>query len=64
MNALTPREKEVLALLAQGMSTAAISKELTITCTTVRNHIQSILSKLRARSRLEAVACAMREGLI
>ena len=61
---LTPREREVLGLLAQGQSKEAIAQRLFLSANTVRNHIQNILGKLGAHSRLEAVATATREGLI
>ena len=61
---LTPREMEVLQLLSEGASKDAIGGQLFVSPNTVRNHIQSILSKLGAHSRLEAVAVAAREGLI
>jgi DNA-binding NarL/FixJ family response regulator len=61
---LTPREREVLDLLAQGESKEAIAQRLFLSANTVRNHIQNILNKLGAHSRLEAVATATREGLI
>jgi DNA-binding NarL/FixJ family response regulator len=61
---LTPREREVLALLAQAKSTAAIASELTVSGHTVRNHIRAILTKLQATTQLEAVVTAQREGLV
>ena len=61
---LTAREREVLDLLAQGESKEAIARRLFLSANTVRNHIQNILGKLGAHSRLEAVATARREGLI
>jgi DNA-binding NarL/FixJ family response regulator len=61
---LTRRELEVLMLLSDGESKDRIGERLFLSPNTVRNHIQSILSKLGAHSRLEAVAIAVREGLI
>jgi DNA-binding NarL/FixJ family response regulator len=61
---LTKREVEVLRLLADGKSTNAIVQELFLSVHTVRNHVRSILTKLNAKSRLEAVAVATREGLL
>lgn len=61
---LTPREADVLALLAEGADTAAIASQLLIGNSTVRNHIQRILHKLGVHSRLEAVACAREHGLL
>ncbi|HVL81942.1 MAG TPA: response regulator transcription factor [Actinomycetota bacterium] len=61
---LTPRELEVLQLLSQGLTSQAIAERLVLSPHTVRNHIQSILPKLGAHSKLEAVAIAVREGVI
>ena len=61
---LTDREREVLALLADGSSTAEIAKSLSISPATARNHIQNILHKLQVHSRLEAVSYALKHGLI
>ena len=61
---LTPREREVLQLLSDGESKDQIGERLFLSPNTVRNHIQGVLSKLGAHSRLEAVAIAAREGLI
>lgn len=61
---LTPREHEILGLLAQGITNQAIAERLVISTHTVRNHVQNILSKLHAHSKLEAVANAAREGLV
>jgi PAS domain S-box-containing protein len=61
---LTRREQEVLRCLARGMSTAAISRKLSISAVTVRNHIQSILQRLEVHSKLAAVVYAYRHQLI
>ena len=61
---LTPREHEILVLLGQGLSTIDIAQALSISPTTVRNHIQNILHKLQVHSRLEAVTYAFEQGLI
>jgi DNA-binding NarL/FixJ family response regulator len=61
---LTPREIEVLSMLAAGLSTEQIVQELMLSTHTVRNHIRSILAKLQAHSRLEAVAVAVRLGIV
>lgn len=61
---LTSRESEVLRYLADGLSNQAIATNLGIRLATVRNHVQSIIEKLHAHSKLEAVATAMRLGLI
>lgn len=62
--ALTPRELEVLGLLAQGLNQPAIAGQLFISPTTVGTHIQRILAKLDVHSRTEAVALAYRERLL
>ena len=62
--ALSSREREVLTHLAAGQSTADIADALGISATTVRNHIQRILPKLGAHSRLEAVALGIQAGII
>jgi DNA-binding NarL/FixJ family response regulator len=62
--ALTERELAVLQQLARGKPNAAIATELTISINTVRNHVQSILTKLGAHSKLEAVAKARDSGLL
>ena len=61
---LTAREKEVLDHMAQGLSNKAIADALFLSVNTVRNYVQSTLMKLDAHSKLEAVAAAVREGLI
>lgn len=62
--ALTSREKEVLAELARGRTTAQIAHELVITASTVKTHVHHILRKLEASNRAEAVAKAARMGLL
>jgi DNA-binding NarL/FixJ family response regulator len=61
---LGPREIEVLALVASGRSNKQIAQQLTLSLNTVRNHVQSVLRKLQAHSKLEAVATGVREGVI
>ena len=61
---LTPREREILRLMAQGLDNRAIADKLFISFTTVRGHVQNILEKLDAHSKLEAVARANQLGLI
>jgi PAS domain S-box-containing protein len=61
---LTEREREVLSLLAQGMSTSDIATALSISISTARNHVQNILHKLQVHSRVEAVAYAFEHGLV
>ena len=62
--ALTPREREVLRQLARGGTTTRISKELSISRATVNNHVQHILFKLGAHSRMEAVRRAESAGIL
>jgi DNA-binding NarL/FixJ family response regulator len=61
---LTAREREVLACAADGLSTAQIAQRLSISALTVRTHLRNVIGKLHAHSRLEAVAMALRQGLI
>ena len=61
---LTPRELEVLRLLAQGKSNKAIGVTLSVGEVTVKSHVQSIFRKLNAASRTEAIAVARRKGLL
>src|SRR5262249_56370868 len=59
---LTPRQLEVLQLLARGTTTDEIAAELHVSRETVRNHVRHLLERLGATSRLEAVAPARPEG--
>ncbi|MEU4804448.1 response regulator transcription factor [Actinosynnema sp. NPDC023587] len=63
-SSLTSRERETLSLLADGASTEEIGQRLGVARNTVRNHVQRVLDKLGARSKLEAVSIARREGLL
>ena len=62
--ALTPRELEILAMMAEGLRNRAIAQRLGISTHTVKFHIASILDKLNARSRTEAVTTGMRRGVL
>lgn len=61
---LTPREHEVLELLADGLSNRAIAEALGISAHTVKFHVDALLDKLAARSRTHVVVKAVREGLL
>jgi DNA-binding NarL/FixJ family response regulator len=61
---LTSREREVLALLVEGASNKEIAHALTLSVHTVKFHVASLIEKLGARSRVEAVAIAVRAGLV
>ena len=63
-SALSPREREVLALLAEGASNKEIARALGLSVHTVKFHIATLNEKLGARSRVEAVAIAIRSGLV
>jgi DNA-binding NarL/FixJ family response regulator len=61
---LTPRERDVLRLLAEGFSNDRIGVELSISPQTVRTHIEKAMAKLSATTRTQAVAIALRDSLI
>ncbi len=61
---LTPREVQVLGLVAEGATNRAIANDLTISENMVKNHLSHILAKLHLRSRTEAAAYAVRERLV
>ncbi len=61
---LTEREREILDLLARGLSNADIAARLTISVHTVRNHVANLSAKLGAHSKLEVLAIAVRDGLV
>ena len=61
---LTLRERQVLALLADGASNKSMAKRLSLSPNTVRTHVQNTLGKLGVHSRLEAVTLAIRQGLV
>jgi DNA-binding NarL/FixJ family response regulator len=64
LDELTAREREVLELVAQGLSNAEIAEALVLERTTVKTHVQRILTKLGARNRVEVVIVAYEWGLI
>ena len=61
---LTERELEILGLLARGWNNKLIAGDLYLSVNTVRNYVQSVLTKLGAHSKLEAVSTAVREGIV
>ncbi len=61
---LTPREMEVLCLVASGMSNHEIARSLTLSIRTVERHVDNTYSKLRVNSRVQATAYAVGRGLV
>jgi DNA-binding NarL/FixJ family response regulator len=64
LGALTAREREILALVAAGMSNKEIAAELVISERTARTHVSNVLGKLNLTSRTQAALVAVREGLV
>jgi PAS domain S-box-containing protein len=61
---LTPRQREILELIASGLSTSEIAKELTLSTETVRNHLRKVFEELHVHTRVEAIVAAQRFGLL
>jgi PAS domain S-box-containing protein len=61
---LTPRQREILDLVAAGLSTSEMAERLTISTETVRNHLRSVFKELDVHTRLEAIVTARRLGLL
>jgi DNA-binding NarL/FixJ family response regulator len=61
---LTPREREILALVAQGRTNGEVARQLFISTKTVSVHVSNILAKLGVTSRTEAATTAHRQGLL
>ena len=64
IDSLTPREKEILVLISQGMSNAEIADRLVVSATTVKTHVGNVLAKLDVRDRVQAVVVAYETGLM
>ncbi len=61
---LTPREAEILALIAEGMSNKVIARRLSISAHTVKYHLEAVFAKLAVNSRAEALSQGVRRGLV
>jgi DNA-binding NarL/FixJ family response regulator len=64
IDGLSPREREVLAMVAEGRSNKAIAQALYVSPNTIKTHVASLLSKLHVESRVQLAAMATRHGLL
>ena len=62
--ALSPREREILHLMAEGLTAEAVANELNVSVETVRTHVRNAIRKLQARNRVNAIALALQRGEI
>jgi DNA-binding NarL/FixJ family response regulator len=61
---LSPREKEIMHLMAEGMTAEQIANQLSVSVETVRTHVRNVIRKLQARNRVHAIALALERGEI
>jgi DNA-binding NarL/FixJ family response regulator len=61
---LSPREREIMHLMAEGLTAEAIAQKLTVSVETVRTHVRNVIRKLQARNRVHAIALALERGEI
>lgn len=62
--ALSPREREIMHLMAEGLTAEAIAQRLVVSVETVRTHVRNVIRKLQARNRVHAIAIALERGEI
>jgi DNA-binding CsgD family transcriptional regulator len=61
---LSPREREIMHLMAEGMTAEAIGDKISVSVETVRTHVRNVIRKLQARTRVHAIAIALERGEI